>query len=109
MAGGGAGGSWPPAGCVWELQPKGWANGRVQVAKWQAAEPKNVVLATPGGRGETAGELFRDERQKEWSRYCRFIEVVSIIEDDEELPGDPEDEDEMAVRPQGPDEDEMDE
>ena len=39
----------------------------------------------------------------------RFIEVVSIIEDDEELPGDPEEEDEMAVRPEGLDEEEMDE
>jgi hypothetical protein len=29
--------------------------------------------------------------------------------DDEELPGDPEDEDELAVRPQGPEEDQMDE
>ena len=55
-AGGGAGGSWPPAWCVWELQPKGWANGLVQVAKWKAAEPKNVVLATAGGRGQTPAE-----------------------------------------------------
>ena len=52
---------------------------------------------------------FRDERQTEWSRYFRFIEVVSIIEDDEELPGDPEEEDEMAVRPERLDKEEMDE
>ena len=45
---------WPPEWCHWVLELKGYASGLAQKAKWQAAEPKNVVLAEKGAFGITA-------------------------------------------------------